>query len=79
MAWGSPAAGETKNVKMALSADTVSLYYAANLRIIVPNQKEKMEWRVQGRCWPQAMFIFDASPEALAAAPNINRFKDQAE
>jgi len=70
--------GESRDLKLTLSADTVSLYYAANLRIVVPNQKEKMEWRVQGRCWPQAMFVFDASPEALSAPPDVNRFKDQA-
>ena len=70
-------AGQTRDLKLTLSADTVSLYYAANLRIVVPNQKEKMEWRVQGRCWAQAMFVFDASPEALAAPPDVNRFKDQ--
>ena len=32
-------AGESKELKLSLSADTPSLYYAANMRIVVPNQK----------------------------------------
>ena len=49
--------GESKELALTLSADTSSLFYAASLRIVVPNQKEKMEWHVRGRCWPQAMFV----------------------
>ena len=72
-------AGESKQLVMSLTADTVSLGYEAGLRIVVPNQKEKMEWRVKGRCWAQAMFAIDASVDALTAGPDVNRFKDQAE
>ena len=34
-------AGQTRDLKLTLSADTVSLYYAANLRIVVPNQRKR--------------------------------------
>jgi hypothetical protein len=66
-------AGGSKELKLTLSADVASLDFATVMRIVVPNQKEKMEWRVRGRCWQQALFVFDASLDALAAPVNVNR------
>jgi len=62
---------------LTFAPDVESLSYAAILKIIVPNQKEKMEWRVVGRCWRQAIFLYDCSQAAQAAPLNVHRFKDQ--
>lgn len=73
-----PAGGE-EEVTMTFTADTESLQYAAIVRIIVPNQKEKLEYRVVGRCWAQGAFLCDPSPTARSAPLVLDRFKDQAE
>ena len=44
---------------------------------MVPNQKERLEWRLAGRGWRQAAYAFDPAPAAGPAG--VDRFKDQAE
>lgn len=71
-----PAEGE-QTVALTFAPDTQSLSYAAMLNINVPNQKEKLEFRLVGRCWQQAMGLYENTPEAKAAPLSIDRFKDQ--
>jgi len=71
-----PAEGE-QAATLTFAPDIESLYFAAVLKIVVPNQKERMEWRVVGRCWRQALFLYDASPKAQSAPLAVDRFKDQ--
>ena len=70
-------AGEEQEVTLTFAADTESLQYAAMVRIIVPNQKEKLEYRVVGRCWAQGAFLWDPSPTVRSQQMTLDRFKDQ--
>jgi len=72
------AAGEEQEVALTFAGDTESLQYQAMVKVVVPNQKEKLEYRVVGRCWAQAAFLYDPSPTARSAPLRLDRFKDQA-